>query len=61
MSLPLPVAILLVSAAYLANAARLFAVKPLLENDGWALWGMRARALYEFGHPVARGRHGAMP
>jgi hypothetical protein len=47
------VAILLVSAAYLANAARLFAVKPLLENDGWALWGMRARALYEFGHPVA--------
>jgi Dolichyl-phosphate-mannose-protein mannosyltransferase len=45
--------LLLPTAAYLANAARLFAVKPLLENDSWALWGTRARALYEFGHPVA--------
>ena len=45
--------VLLVIAAYFANAARLFAVKPLVENDGWALWGLRARALYEFGHPVA--------
>lgn len=49
-----PVAVLLgASAAFLANAARLFAVKPLVENDGWALWGLRARALYDFGHPVA--------
>jgi hypothetical protein len=47
------VALLLPTAAYLANAARLFAVKPLVENDSWALWGTRARALYEFGHPVA--------
>src|SRR5262249_19805581 len=47
------VVVLLVIAAYFANAARLFAVKPLVENDGWALWGLRARALYEFGHPVA--------
>jgi hypothetical protein len=47
------VALLLLTAAYLANAARLFAVKPLVENDSWALWGTRARALYEFGHPVA--------
>jgi len=46
-------ALLLVTAAYLGNAARLLTVKPLLENDGWALWGMRARALYDFGHPVA--------
>jgi hypothetical protein len=46
-------ALLLVTAAYLVNAARLFAVKPLIENDSWALWGTRARALYEFGHPVA--------
>jgi hypothetical protein len=46
-------AVLLVIAAYFVNAARLFAVKPLLENDGWALWGVRARALYEFGHPIA--------
>jgi Dolichyl-phosphate-mannose-protein mannosyltransferase len=45
--------VLLVIAAYFVNAARLFAVKPLLENDGWALWGLRARALYELGHPVA--------
>jgi hypothetical protein len=44
---------LLAIGAYVANAARLFTVKPLLENDGWALWGVRARALYDFGHPVA--------
>lgn len=48
-----PLVPLLAVGAYLGNAARLFAVKPLLENDGWALWGMRARALYDFGHPVA--------
>jgi hypothetical protein len=47
------VVLLLPTAAYFANAARLFAVKPLFENDSWALWGTRARALYEFGHPVA--------
>jgi len=46
-------ALLLVTAAYLGNAARLLTVKPLLENDGCALWGMRARALYDFGHPIA--------
>jgi hypothetical protein len=45
--------VLALAFVFLAHAARLFAVKPLLENDGWALWGMRARALYEFGHPVA--------
>jgi hypothetical protein len=46
-------ALLAVAAVFLANAARVLAVKPLLENDGWALWGLRARALYEFGHPTA--------
>jgi hypothetical protein len=36
------------AAALLVNAARAFAVKPLQEWDGWALWASRARALYEF-------------
>jgi hypothetical protein len=34
-------------------AARLFAVKPLSEFDGWAIWAARARALYEYGHPIS--------
>jgi dolichyl-phosphate-mannose-protein mannosyltransferase len=46
-------AMLTVVVAFLASAAGLFAVKPLFETDGWMLWGMRARALYDFGHPVA--------
>jgi hypothetical protein len=25
----------------------------LHETDGWAIWGLRARALYDFGHPLA--------
>lgn len=33
----------------LVHAARTFAVRPLVEWDGWAIWGMKARALYEFG------------
>ena len=33
--------------------ARLLAVKPLAERDGWEIWAARARALYEFGHPAA--------
>ena len=33
----------------LAFAARTFAVKPLTEWDGWAIWGLKARALYDFG------------
>ena len=33
----------------LVSAARSFAVKPLTEWDGWAIWGVKARALYEFG------------
>ena len=42
-----------VALVYLGNAARLFAVKPLIENDGWALWGVRAQALFDAGHPFA--------
>ena len=34
-------------------AARLFAFKPLSNQDGWEIWGLRARALYEFGHPFS--------
>ncbi len=33
--------------------ARLLAVKPLVEFDGWVIWATRARALYEFGYPAA--------
>jgi hypothetical protein len=46
-------AVLAVTAVFLVRAARLFAVKPLVEFDGWSIWGLRARALYDFGHPVA--------
>src|SRR5207302_3694880 len=46
-------AVLAVGVAFLVNAARLFAVKPLSEIDGWSIWGLRAHALYEFGHPAA--------
>ena len=46
-------AVLAVTVVYLLNAARLLSVKPLLENDGWALWGVRAHALFAFGHPAA--------
>jgi hypothetical protein len=33
----------------LVHAARAFAVRPLKEWDGWAIWATKARALYEFG------------
>jgi len=33
----------------LGHAARAFEVRPLVEWDGWAIWGMKARALYDFG------------
>jgi hypothetical protein len=33
----------------LATAAWAFAVHPLSEWDGWAIWGMKAKALYDFG------------
>ena len=33
----------------LAHALRTFTVRPLVEWDGWAIWAMKARALYDFG------------
>jgi hypothetical protein len=45
-------AVLAVALAFLVPAARLFAVKPLVESDGWGIWALRARALYAFGHPT---------
>jgi hypothetical protein len=46
-------AVLVLTLAILVPAARLFAVKPLLEFDGWAIWATRAKALYEYGRPVS--------
>jgi hypothetical protein len=46
-------AVLLLTLAILVPAVRLFSVKPLLEFDGWAIWATRAKALYEYGHPVS--------
>ena len=46
-------AVLGVTAAFAVPAAKLLAVNPLNAIDGWVIWGLRARALYDFGHPVA--------
>jgi hypothetical protein len=48
------VASLVVTLVLLAHAERAFAVRPLVEWDGWAIWAMKARALYDFGG-VAHG------
>ena len=40
---------LAVSLALLAHAWATYEIRPLLEWDGWAIWGTRSRALYEFG------------
>jgi len=45
--------VLVLAVVLCLRAARLFAVKPLLEFDGWAIWATRARALYDYGHPIA--------
>ena len=51
-------AVLAVAVAFLVEAARLFAVKPLWETDAWtAIWTLRARALYDFGHRARRSLH----
>ena len=42
-------AALVLCAVLLVHAWRTFELRPLLEWDGWAIWGTRARALYEFG------------
>jgi hypothetical protein len=46
-------AVLGVVAAFAVPLAKLLAVNPLNAIDGWVIWGLRARALYDFGHPVA--------
>jgi hypothetical protein len=51
-SLP-AIAILAATLFVAVPMARLLAVKPLSERDGWEIWATRARALYEFGHPVS--------
>jgi hypothetical protein len=48
-----PLGVLALTLLLLVPAVRLFAVKPLLESDGWWIWGVRARALYDFGYPAA--------
>jgi hypothetical protein len=40
---------LLLAIVLLLHAWRTYEVRPLLEWDGWAIWGTKARALYEFG------------
>jgi len=40
---------LLVALVLLGHAWATYELRPLLEWDGWAIWGTRARALYEFG------------
>jgi hypothetical protein len=40
---------LLLAGVLLAHAARTFRIRPLLEWDGWAIWAMKARGLYELG------------
>jgi hypothetical protein len=45
--------VLVLAVVLCLRAARLFAVKPLLEFDGWAIWATRARALYDYGQPIA--------
>jgi hypothetical protein len=46
-------AVLGVVVAFGVPLAKLLAVNPLNAIDGWVIWGLRARALYDFGHPVA--------
>jgi Dolichyl-phosphate-mannose-protein mannosyltransferase len=45
----LGIAAFVLALVLLAHAARAFEVRPLIEWDGWAIWGMKARALYDFG------------
>jgi len=54
------VASFVIALVLLAHAERAFAVRPLVEWDGWAIWGMKARALYDFGG-VAQGVFTSQP
>lgn len=40
---------LIVSLALVARAGHAWVVRPLREYDGWAIWALKARALFEFG------------
>ena len=42
-------AALLALGAVAVSAARMFHVKPLAEYDGWAMWGMKSRAIASLG------------
>jgi len=44
-----PLAVLAVAGVYLGAMARSFAVLPIWGSDGWAIWGTRAKALYDLG------------
>jgi hypothetical protein len=48
------IAAFVVALVLLAHAERAYSVRPLVEWDGWAIWAMKARALYDFGG-VAHG------
>jgi hypothetical protein len=50
----LGVAAFIAALVLLAHAVNAFSVRPLVEWDGWAIWAMKARALYDFGG-VAHG------
>jgi hypothetical protein len=39
----------LLALVLLAHAAQAYRVRPLVEWDGWAIWAMKARALFDFG------------
>lgn len=42
-------AMLIVSLALVARAGHAWSVRPLREYDGWAIWALKSRALFEFG------------
>ena len=44
---------LAIATVFLVEAGRLLVVRPLSDNDAWQIWGLRAKALYDFGHPVS--------
>ncbi len=54
MSQVVGIAAFVVALVLLAHAERAYSVRPLFEWDGWAIWAMKARALYDFGG-VAHG------
>ena len=41
--------LLVLALGLLVKATAAFAVRPLIEWDGWAIWAMKARALFDFG------------